>query len=340
MTPAAALEITQLTKQYDRHPVLRGVNLRAESGRFIALLGPSGCGKTTTLRLVAGFELPDSGSISIDGRTMADSRTAVPPEDRRVGMVFQEYALFPHLNVGDNIAFGLKGAQKHVRVDEMLALVGLEGLGKRMPDELSGGQQQRVALARALAPQPRLILLDEPFSNLDSALRAQVRSEVSRILRAANVTCLLVTHDQEEALSLADEVAVMFDGQIAQIAAPQTLYRAPATKQVAAFVGEANFLPAEAKGRLAVCALGTLLLDEAAAGGVEVLVRPEQVQLAEDGEITARVVWREYYGHDQRVGLALADGTELVARVEAGVSCTVGQSVWLTVRGTARAFAV
>ncbi|MDX2137036.1 MAG: ABC transporter ATP-binding protein [Chloroflexota bacterium] len=335
--PEFAVECIDLTKTYDRQPVLRGVSLRVKAGQIVALLGPSGCGKTTTLRMIAGFETPDGGSVLIDGRVVADARSSQPAEVRRVGMVFQEYALFPHLNVYENVAFGLRGNQKAARVAEMLTLVGLGGLDKRMPHELSGGQQQRVALARALAPAPRVLLLDEPFSNLDTALRAQVRTEISAILRQAGITAILVTHDQEEALSLADEVAVMFEGQVAQVAEPQTLYRQPTSRAVAAFVGEANFLPAKAHGMTARCALGDLTLDEHASGAVDVLLRPEQLQLVTSNDGAGRVLWREFYGHTQRIGVSYGD-LALVARADAIERYTPGQTVNVVVRGRARAF--
>jgi iron(III) transport system ATP-binding protein len=318
--------------------VLRGVSLTARAGTITALLGPSGCGKTTTLRLIAGFEFPDSGRISINGRVVADDKTRIPAEDRRVGMVFQEYALFPHLSVGDNIAFGLKGSarEKQARVDELLNVVGLADLGGRMPHALSGGQQQRVALARALAPQPEILLLDEPFSNLDAALRSQVRTDVRSILKAAGITCVFVTHDQHEALSLADEVAVMFDGRIAQIAAPHVLYHQPVDRNVAAFVGESNFLPGLAEGSYVTCPLGRLPLVEAQQGRVFVLIRPEAILLGERGS-NAQVIWREFYGHDQRVGLRLDDGKRIVARVSADAIYEVGQIVGVSVKAPVRA---
>ncbi|MBE2268959.1 MAG: ABC transporter ATP-binding protein [Anaerolinea sp.] len=332
------LECRDLTKHYGATPVLHGVSLTVRAGAITALLGPSGCGKTTTLRLIAGFEFPDSGTITIKGRVVADSRARIPAEDRRVGMVFQEYALFPHLSVGDNIGFGLKGAAgtKKARIDEMLNLVGLAEMGDRMPHALSGGQQQRVALARALAPQPDILLLDEPFSNLDAALRSQVRADVRTILKAAGMTCVFVTHDQHEALSLADEVAVMFDGRIAQIAPPHVLYHAPVDRNVAAFVGESNFLPGLAEGSSVLCPLGRLPLVEPAHGRVFVLVRPEAVLLGERG-INAQVLWREFYGHDQRVGLKLDDGKRIVARTSADAVYEPGEVVGLSVKTPVRA---
>ncbi len=330
------LEIAHLSKSYAGTTVLREVNLSVRAGQIMALLGPSGCGKTTTLRLIAGFEWPDSGTITINGQLVASEDTRIPAEQRRVGMVFQEYALFPHLSAADNVAFGLKG-NKQARVAEMLALVGLSDIGARMPYELSGGQQQRIALARALAPQPDILLLDEPFSNLDAALRGQVRAEVCAILKHTGITCVFVTHDQEEALSLADEVAVMLDGRIAQVATPQHLYRHPATREVAAFVGEANFIPGDADGDTVECALGRLPLDERAAGAVTVLLRPEWLRLSDQGT-QAVVAWREFYGHDQRIGVRLPDGTALVVRSSAGEDYTPGDTVSVCGAGVARAF--
>ncbi|MCC6614602.1 MAG: ABC transporter ATP-binding protein [Anaerolineae bacterium] len=340
-TATHTLECAHLVKRYGAQTVLHGVDLHVRDGQIVALLGPSGCGKTTTLRLIAGFELPDEGRILIGGRVITDRDTAVPVEQRQVGMVFQEYALFPHLNIADNISFGLRGTarEKAARVAEMMSLVGLAGLEKRMPHELSGGQQQRVALARALAPQPHVLLLDEPFSNLDTALRAQVRSEVKAILREAGITCVLVTHDQEEALSLADEIAVMFDGQIAQKADAQTLYQRPATRAVATFVGEANFLPATADGDRADCALGTIPLQEASHGAVSLMLRPEQLRLTMDGEGAWAIVrWREFYGHDQRVGIVLDSGETLVARTDGSAHFVIDEMVRVRLDGSARAF--
>ncbi len=332
------LECKDLAKTYGTTPILRGVSLTVRAGAITALLGPSGCGKTTTLRLFAGFEFPDSGKITIKGRVVADDKIRIPAEERRVGMVFQEYALFPHLSVGDNISFGLKGSakEKQARVDEMLHVVGLADLGERMPHALSGGQQQRVALARALAPQPDILLLDEPFSNLDAALRSQVRTDVRAILKATGMTCVFVTHDQQEALSLADEVAVMFDGRVAQIASPHDLYHKPVDRNVAAFVGESNFLPGFAEGNSVSCPLGRLPLVEPATGRVFVLIRPESVLLGERGT-NAQIQWREFYGHDQRVGLKLDDGKRIVARVSADAVYNVGDAVGVSVKAPVRA---
>lgn len=335
------LEVLHLSKTYNETPVLRDVSLAVRAGQIVALLGPSGCGKTTTLRMIAGFEWPDSGTIAIKGRVVASESVRVPAEDRRVGMVFQEYALFPHLSAAENITFGLKGnaREKLARANEMLALVALPDVGDKMPYHLSGGQQQRIALARALAPQPDILLLDEPFSNLDAALRGQVRSEVRAILKQAGITCVFVTHDQEEALSLADEVAVMMDGRVVQTAPPSQLYHYPASQAVAGFVGEANFLPGQADGDTVNCTLGRLPLDKPAHGSVTVMIRPEWLRLNR-GDSQAVITWREFYGHDQRIGIRLHDGTTLVVRSDADEDYTVGESVGVSVSVTVRSFPI
>ncbi len=321
-TSTLAIACDGLDKAYGPVAAVRAVNLQVEPGRFLALLGPSGCGKTTVLRLIAGFERPDRGSIALNGKSVATAEHCVPAEKRRVGMVFQEYALFPHVNVNDNIAFGLKsGPGRETRIREILELVGLEEVRDRMPQELSGGQQQRVALARALAPNPSVILLDEPFSNLDASLRNRVRQEIRRILRAADVTALFVTHDQEEALSLADEVAVMMDGQILQCDSPERLYRRPSSHRVATFLGDANFLPGTAHGQTVECALGTLPLHDRHEGPVELMIRPEDVLLEPNPDGPAEVVDRTYFGHDQLLRLRVNGEIELKAR---SVGCCRG----------------
>lgn len=311
-----AIRCTQLSKLFGEVRAVDGVNLSLREGNFLALLGPSGCGKTTTLRLLAGFESPDEGEIEIGGRVVSQPGKSVPPERRSVGMVFQEYALFPHMSVADNVAYGLaRGVDKKKRVAEALDLVGLPGLQQRMPHELSGGQQQRVALARALAPNPHLILLDEPFSNLDAGLRTQIRAEVRQILREAHATVIFVTHDQEEALSLADEVAVMIDGRIVQTDSPYKLYRRPINKEVATFLGNANFLPGQAGGGQVECELGRLPTLGLAAGAVEVMLRPEDLLLTAGESGAAEIVEREYFGHDQLLKLRLPSGRLLQSRL-------------------------
>ena len=311
-----AIRCSGLSKTFGEVQAVAGVNFSLHRGQFLALLGPSGCGKTTTLRLLAGFEAPDSGQVEIAGQRVNGPKLHLPPERRSIGMVFQEYALFPHMNVADNVAYGLNsGFDKKQRVREALDLVGLAKVEQRMPHELSGGQQQRVALARALAPNPALILLDEPFSNLDAGLRVQVRAEVRRILRQAQATVIFVTHDQEEALSLADEVAVMLEGRIVQIDVPQRLYHRPVSRQVATFVGEANFLTGVIEDDHVICELGRLAVDSLHVGPVEIMLRPEQIDLRPNAAGPATVVDRQYFGHDQLVQLRLASGLSLQSRL-------------------------
>jgi iron(III) transport system ATP-binding protein len=330
-----------LGKRYGEVRAVDGLDLALPRGRLTALLGPSGCGKTTLLRLLAGFEHPDQGTITLDERLVAGPRVWVPPEKRRVGMVFQDYALFPHLSVAQNVAYGLpRGAARAGRVAELLELVGLEGLGERLPHQLSGGQQQRAALARALAPGPAVLLLDEPFSNLDAALRRGVRAEVRRILRVAGITTLFVTHDQEEALSLSDQVAVMLHGRVAQIDAPALVYDRPATREVATFVGAANLLPAQAQGETALSSLGLLTLCAAAHGPVELLLRPEAIELLPDPSSPHTVVERTFFGHDQLVEVWLADGLTVQARTLPWVDAEPGRHVRLMVREPLVAFPV
>ncbi|MCI0686917.1 MAG: ABC transporter ATP-binding protein [Sporichthyaceae bacterium] len=312
------LVVRGLVKSFDQTPVLRGLDLTVPSGQLTAVLGPSGCGKTTLLRIVAGFLAPDAGEIEIGGRMVCRTGLSVPPERRRVGVVPQEGALFPHLSVAGNIGFGLIGAgwrrraERADRVAELLQLVGLAGYADRMPHELSGGQQQRVAVARALAPRPALVLLDEPFSALDSALRAAVREDVRQVLHAAQATAVLVTHDQQEALSVADVIAVLRDGVVVQAAPPDQLYAAPGDAGVAAFVGEAVVLDAVLRDREAECVLGRLPVRALHSGPAgqpgTVVIRPEQVQIGPAGDgIAAVVTGSVFYGHDALVRLAVVD---------------------------------
>lgn len=239
-----AIELKDIVKDYSQcgQPAVDGLNLRVGHGEIVTLLGPSGCGKTTTLRLIAGFERADSGSISLDGVVVSDSRRFVTPDKRGIGMVFQDYALFPHLTVAQNVGFGCRAQERQQRTKEMLELVGLPGMGDRYPHQLSGGQQQRVALARALAPRPVVVLLDEPFSNLDADLRGQMRSEVKRILNLAGATAILVTHDQKDALAISDRIVVMCHGSVQQEGTPREIYQFPENRFVASFVGESNIL--------------------------------------------------------------------------------------------------
>ncbi|CAN5265397.1 ABC transporter ATP-binding protein [soil metagenome] len=298
MAPAAAaLGVRGVRLSYGVAPVLGGVDLRVPAGGLVALLGPSGCGKTTLLRAIAGLERPAAGEVVVGGRVLTGPGAFVDPERRRVGMVFQDWALFPHMTVGRNVGFGLSRQRRRAGgVDEALALVELNGLAARLPATLSGGQQQRVALARALAGRPAVLLLDEPFSNLDTTLRVQVRSEATALLRRLGMTALFVTHDQEEAFVLGDEVAIMLDGRIEQQAAPADLYAAPASRAVARFVGDSNLLPGRAHGPAVSTAVGAVPLRESRTGDVDVLVRPEDVVVREGGD--ARVTDVEFYGHD------------------------------------------
>ena len=276
----SALSVKELWKGYGEQPVLRGVDLEVPAGSLSAVLGLSGCGKTTLLRVIAGFERAERGAVSLGGVTIEDGTTYVPPERRSVGYVPQEGALFPHLNVAGNVGFGLTRAERRgTTVDELLEMVGIGSLGKRLPHELSGGEQQRVALARALARRPQALLLDEPFSSLDASLRTRVRQEVHELLRRQGITTVLVTHDQEEALSMADNVAVLREGRIVQQGAPAELYQSPADARLAGFLGEVNLLDAEFGEGTAATALGVLALRggpprPAGARGV-VMLRPE-----------------------------------------------------------------
>ena len=339
----AGLCLHGVTKHFGAVTAADEVSLTVHHGELLALLGPSGCGKTTTLRLIAGFERVDAGAIEIDGTVVASASVHVPTEKRRVGMVFQEYALFPHVNVLANIQFGLRKLppdKRAERTSEVLELAGLTGLQDRMPHELSGGQQQRVALARALAPHPALILLDEPFSNLDASLRARVRAEVRSILRAANTTAIFVTHDQEEALSLVDRVAVMLDGSVKQVAAPHELYTNPATRAVAEFIGDANFLPGVGHGATIECELGTLGAHRAVHGPVDILLRPENIELqvAQPGLPASRVRHRLFFGHDQLITVQLPTGTHLTARLGPLDGFLPDQPLQVTVRAPVVAY--
>ncbi len=280
---AAPLRLDGLRKAYGDVTAVDGVELEVEPGSICALLGPSGCGKTTTLRLIAGLERPDAGRIRIGDRVLSGDDEFVPPERRRIGMVFQDYALFPHLDVAGNVGYGLGRRPDRARVAEVLELVGLADEASRPVHELSGGQQQRVALARALAPTPELILLDEPFSNLDAGLRDRLRQEVREILARARVTALFVTHDQAEALSIAETVAVMRDGVIEQVGTPEEIYSRPAARWVAGFLGEVEVLPGEASAGRVKCELGSFSAEHGVDGAVDVLIRPESIAIGISG---------------------------------------------------------
>ncbi|HEX9682523.1 MAG TPA: ABC transporter ATP-binding protein [Acidimicrobiales bacterium] len=304
------IDVRKVAKRFGPTVALAGVDLTVEPGTVTVLLGPSGCGKTTLLRSIAGLEVPDAGEIRLGARLVTGQGVFVVPERRRVGMVFQDWALFPHLTVFRNVAYGVpKGADRVVRVQDALTMVGLTTQADRLPATLSGGQQQRVALARALAPRPEVLLLDEPFSNLDTALRVAVRSEVHALLAELGVTAVFVTHDQEEAFILGDRVVVIRAGVVEQTGTPAELYDAPANRWVADFVGDANFVPGEATAGTAATPLGRVPLVGDVSGPVDALVRPEALHLTDGGDGTVELV--EYFGHDtmyrvQFAGLSLA----------------------------------
>ena len=316
------LEIEAVTKNFGSQAVLKGVNLSVAKGGTTAIVGPSGSGKTTLLRLIAGFEHPDTGSISLSGAAVAGDGAWVPAHKRHVGYVAQDGALFPHLTVGQNISFGLSAAKLDggrrgvaARVSELLEMVSLDpSMARRRPHQLSGGQQQRVALARALAREPELMLLDEPFSALDAGLRVATRRAVAKVLSEAGVTTILVTHDQAEALSFADQVAVMRGGRLAQIGNPFVVYTRPADRATAEFLGDAVILDAWMEGSLATCSLGGIPVRRPPAQGrVQLMLRPEQIRIAEDGPIRGVVVDTDYFGPETTVRLKLAVPPELAA---------------------------
>lgn len=320
------LQVDNVTQWFpsQNQAAIENFSLDLHQGELLSLLGPSGCGKTTLLRLIAGFDQPQVGRICLSGAEVSCARCNVPPEQRQVGMVFQDYALFPHLTVAQNIAFGLHPrshlrAQSHPhRIQTMLDLVGLQGLDHRYPHQLSGGQQQRVALARALAPQPQLILLDEPLSNLDLQVRLHLRQELRQILKRVGTTAILVTHDQEEALSISDRIAVMHHGRLEQVGTPQELYQKPATRFVAEFVTQANFLPAQRRSSGWQTEIGWLedpgLSQSWNAPQGELMVRQEDLFLTPHPEGIGIVEACEFLGREQRYCLQLPSGQHLKVR--------------------------
>ncbi len=337
------INFQQVSKYFGNTAAVHDASFSAEQGKLISLLGSSGCGKTTTLRLIAGLEMPDAGEIWLGGERMAGHRHFVPPERRHVGMVFQDYALFPHLTVSDNVAFPLTkhtDTARKKRVQEMLHLVGLDNLGARYPHELSGGQQQRVALARALASNPAVVLLDEPFSNLDAALRRSMREDLRTILQRAGTTALFVTHDQEEALSISDVVVVMMRGEIAQVGTPHDVYLRPVTREVASFLGEANFILGEADGDVATSPIGPVRLMTRARGPVTLMIRPEQLRVVPEAMADARIEKITFYGHDQLVRVRMSDGMCLDARTKPMPGIATGQPVTVSVLNAVMGYGV
>jgi iron(III) transport system ATP-binding protein len=339
------VEVTGITKRFGAVEVLRGVDLVVPASSTTAVLGPSGCGKTTLLRVIAGFERPDEGTVMVGDRVLDDRRTNLPPERRRIGYVAQEGALFPHLRVADNVTFGLpwRAKGKKQRVAELLELVGLDPVyARRYPHQLSGGQQQRVALARALAPEPAVVLLDEPFSALDAGLRETTRRAVAAALRRRETTTILVTHDQSEALSMADQVAVMQAGRFTQVASPRDLYRSPVDEATAAFVGDAVILAAVVAAGRATTELGEIAVDDDTFdGAARVLLRPEQIELrpVDAGGCVAKVTAVHFYGHEALATIELPSGQPIAARMAGAHAPAAGDVVALGIDGPAHLFA-
>jgi iron(III) transport system ATP-binding protein len=310
---------------------LTNLTLDVPAGGLLALVGPSGCGKTTALRVIAGFQDVDAGSVSIRGRQVLGPDVNVAPEKRNVGMVFQDYALFPHISVAENVGYGVSGSDRVARVADVLDLVGLNGYESRFPHELSGGEQQRVALARALAPSPDVVLLDEPFSNLDAPKRERMRRELKATIRSAGVTAVLVTHDQSEALAIADVIAVMRKGSIRQVGRPDEVYRSPVDPWVAGFLGDAILLPGTIEHGAISTSVGSIDTDIADGSAVVVMIRPEWISPSVVDQGQGTVVDTEFYGHDQRVEIELTDGDKVEALVPSLRAISVGDSVDLEI---------
>lgn len=360
MTNSAILHLEGITKQFEHSscPAVANVTLTLQQGDLLGLLGPSGCGKTTLLRIVAGFEQPQSGMVKLAGRPVVGGGYWVPPEQRDTGMVFQDYALFPHLNVAENVAFGLKKSRVRSKihalkdqVKEAIALVGLSGLERRYPHELSGGQQQRVALARALAPRPALILLDEPLSNLDVQVRLRLRQEVRSILKETGTSAIFVTHDQEEALSISDQVGVMRGGHLEQLGTPEEIYTHPASRFVAEFVTQSNFLPARRREnrwetevgsfeeRMVDCKLNPTGETQSSILDVgELMVREENLMLKPDDEAKVVIRDRHFLGREYRYCLETPSGKRLHARTTLSTLLPVGTRVQLSVANPLQIF--
>ncbi len=335
MSSTAALDCRSLVKTFGGVPAVSDFTLSIPHGQITALVGPSGCGKTTALRLIAGFETPDSGEIVIGGRVAVGPGHLAPPEKRRVGMVFQEGALFPHTTVAQNAGYGLpRNEHRRDRVSEVLALVGLADFSDRMPHQLSGGQQQRVALARALAPRPEILLLDEPFSNLDPGLRDQVRSDVLRILKDTGVTAIFVTHDHDEALLLGETVVVMRNGNVEQASPPETIFHQPATRFVAEFLGTVDFLPALPCENGLATEVGTVPCDPIPpeTGSIEVMVRPDCIDCLPSDDGPGVVVSREFRGAFYLYRIALLSGNSVHCLLPHTCEYPVGRKVAVRLR--------
>jgi iron(III) transport system ATP-binding protein len=340
----AGLRCENLAKSYGERPVLVDVDLEVPEGTLTAILGASGSGKTTLLRIVMGFVAADRGAVAVGGRVVADAgRVNVAPDKRAIGYVAQEGALFPHLTVAENIGFGLRRSERRSggRINRALDLVGLDrAYAGRQPGQLSGGEQRRVALARALAPQPAVVLLDEPFSGLDAALRAETRAAVLAAMDGTDTTAVLVTHDQAEALSMGDQVAVLRAGRLIQTAPPADLYHAPADLDVARFVGEAVVLPGEVRSGTVSCDLGRLAVRGTPEEGfVQVMIRPEQIRLSANSDgVPATVVARSFFGPDTVLRLELADGAPVSVRLLGEGAPDTGSQVHVQVDGPVAVF--
>ncbi|WP_311971354.1 ABC transporter ATP-binding protein [Pseudomonas baltica] len=330
------LELHDLACGYGGQPVVQQLNLQLQAGDIGCLLGASGCGKTTTLRAIAGFEAVHAGEIRLGGKTVARSGFTVAPEKRRIGMVFQDYALFPHLTVTDNVLFGIRQqAEARTLAAEMLELVNLQGLGQRFPHELSGGQQQRVALARALAPQPQLLLLDEPFSNLDVELRRRLSHEVRDILKHRGTSAILVTHDQEEAFAVSDQVGVFKQGRLEQWDTPYNLYHAPKTPYVASFIGQGFFIRGQqGQGQGVNTELGEVQAHADVAPGVavDILLRPDSLLHAPDSPVRARVLGRVFQGASILYRLQLPSGAAVEALLPSQLQYALGSEIGIALR--------
>lgn len=321
------ISLDGVTIRYGDVAAIEGFTLEIDEGSLVALVGPSGCGKTTALRAIAGFEQPTAGTITIRGEVVSGRHAMVAPEHRNVGMVFQEYALFPHISVAENVGYGVRGSDRVRRVEEVLQLVGLDAHGDRFPHELSGGEQQRVALARALAPEPEVVLLDEPFSNLDAPQRERMRRELRKILKTARVTAIFVTHDQAEALAIADVIAVMREGHIRQVGAPDDVYAAPVSPWVAKFLGDAVLFDGTVSGGSVSTVLGSVPTTLPDGVQARVMIRPEWIMPTTTDNGTGLVVDREFYGHDQRVEIELDQGSVVEALVPTRNAIHVGDRV-------------
>jgi iron(III) transport system ATP-binding protein len=339
-THRPVLELRHVTCAYEAgRPAISDISLTAQEGDIVCLLGPSGCGKTTTLRAIAGFESISAGEVYLQGKLVSSPTLLVPTEQRRIGMVFQEYALFPHLRVADNVAFGLRqlpAAHRAAQVETMLAMVGLTGFERRYPHELSGGQQQRVALARALAPKPVMLLLDEPFSSLDPDMTGKMREDLLHLLRHTNTTALLVTHDHDEAFAMADRIAVLNNGRLEQLDVPEAIYHTPVTPFVADFVGQADFIPGLVEHRTVLTELGMFPNQSGYPTGtkVVVMIRPDDIHVVPSDQAKATILARQFRGSENLYTIALPSGRIVHSSASSTSVYSVGTPVELSVIAT------